>query len=95
LIRNESLAGGDSLEGRSDLVRERLELVVDDEEAVGPGGDADVSARALEHPDVPGHLRRLDLDLREPVVLRPRGQDGDSHRTGPQHKPGHPNLRFG
>src|SRR5262249_32793494 len=71
--------GGDALDRGADLVGERRELIVDDEDAVGPREHADVAAGAREHPDVAGDLRRLALDLREAVAWRRRGERGEGH----------------
>ena len=70
------LAGARALQRGADLVGERRELVVDDEDAVVARRDADVAARALQHVDVAGDLGRLDLHLREVPLLRRGGAGG-------------------
>ncbi len=62
-------AGVDFSKRGANLFGERSELVVNNHHAVRPRDNADVPARAFEHVDAAGDLRRLYLDLRE-VVLR-------------------------
>ena len=53
-----------ALERCPDLVGEWRKLIVDDQNAIVADGDADISARAFEHVNVAGNLRRLHLDFR-------------------------------
>jgi hypothetical protein len=72
------LTGIELLEGRLDLGRQRGEFVVDDEQPVGAGGDANVPALALEHVYVAGDVSRLDVHLGE-VLLRMGGGAGHQY----------------
>lgn len=57
------------LQRRLDLVRQGRELIVDEHHSIFPHRRGDVPARSLQHVDVAGDLRRLDLDLRKVVLL--------------------------
>jgi hypothetical protein len=75
--------GRDLRDRRGDLVAERRVLVVDHENRVHPGRDADVAAGAGQHVHGVGKLRRSHLDLGEIGLRRRRkgregGQDGDA-----------------
>ena len=63
-----------------DLVGQRRELIVDDQDAVLAGRDADVAARAGQHVDRTGDVLGGDLDGRE-VLLR-RGRRGEESGRG-------------
>ena len=71
---------GDCLEGFLDLRCQGRELVVDDDDAVLAGRDADVAARTGQHVDRAGHRLGLDLDLAEVLVLGKRGS-GEEERS--------------
>jgi len=71
---------------RLDLGCHGRPLVVDEEDAVGSRGDADVASRARQHPDALRHLLRLDLDLLEIGALRARGRRQRRHK---QYRDGH------
>src|SRR6185436_245730 len=70
------VARADLAEREADLVGQRCELVVDDEDPVGSHGGADVAAGPLQHVDVAGDLGRLDLHLRKVPILRRRRAGG-------------------
>ena len=60
---------GDALQRRLNLVGQRCVLIIDNHDAVFADGRADVSSRAFQHVNASGHLRDLDLDLAEILVL--------------------------
>src|SRR5262249_6710729 len=63
------LAIAELLECGADLVGQRSELVVYDQDAVRSDGNADVAAGAFEHVNVAARLSSLDLNLGEIVLL--------------------------
>src|SRR5262245_11715171 len=65
---------------RDDLVRERGELTVNEEDSVGPDECANRSSLTLERVEVIGELGGLDLDLAE-IGLRGSGSLGASGPT--------------
>src|SRR5581483_10186868 len=88
-----------------DLGSERRELVVHQDDAVFPAGDADVSAGAFQHVDGAGNLGDLDLDIAEILLLRrstrntgacrgPLGEssDGEQRNRGGAHELAHAKL---
>ena len=60
-----------------DLRRQRRELIVDDDDAVVAGRDADVAPGAGKHVHRAGGLRHLDLDFAE-MLLGKEGGGGES-----------------
>src|SRR4029453_7263339 len=70
-------AVGYLLDRRDDLVRERSELTINEEDAVGSGERPNLSSLARERVEVIGELGGLDLDLAE-IGLRGSGCRGAS-----------------
>src|SRR4029453_18330731 len=56
-------------DGGGDFLRQRCELIIDDEDSIGSRRYGDVAAGALQHVNVSGHVRRLDLHAGE-IALR-------------------------
>ena len=73
------IAVRDAIQSLNDLRGERGILIVDDDDAILTGRDADVSAGALEHVYRAGDLRDLDLDFAE-ILLREDGRGEARHR---------------
>jgi hypothetical protein len=93
-VENEfELASAEPFQGRLDLVRERRELVVHDQDAVLAHRHPDVAARSLKHVDVAGHGDRLDLHLRKVPVLRlgRQGGQGQARDQPERHRSPHSN----
>ena len=60
--------GIDRLDGGHDFLGERCKLAVDHQHAVGTGEHTDGAPLSLEHEEIAGQLRRLDLDLGEVLL---------------------------
>jgi hypothetical protein len=84
-------AGIDLLDRGFNFRRKRRELVIDNENSVGPDRYADVAARSGEHINVPGNMRRFDLNFREVLLLlraseSQKRKQSDNENRFPFHK---------
>jgi hypothetical protein len=65
----------ESLQRIGQLLAHHAVIVIDDQNSVGSGNSADVTSAALEQIDIPGNIRRLELNVllvREMTVVAVR-----------------------
>ena len=82
-IENESrLVAAEFAQGVANLVGQRRELIVNDQDAIRTDGNADVSAAAFKHVHVARDMRRLDLDLGKILLCMSGYDQNKAHGDG-------------